>query len=101
MRDITRQVVFEWVKNEYCIVMDVTKCKFGLESDELIDVLNVKADEMLIDVLVEKTGFYRAYHMNKTKWISIFGDGTVEEETIKNLIADSYKNTSKKEKKQC
>lgn len=120
---MTRQEVFDWVKNEYGtdpeyqwakfpeyavlrnkdnkwygIIMDVPKRKFGINSDDLVDVLDVKADIMLIDVLVGQPGFYRAYHMNKTQWISIFLDGTVADETIKNLISDSYEKTGPKKK---
>jgi predicted DNA-binding protein (MmcQ/YjbR family) len=59
----------------------------------------VKADMMLIDLLINQPGFYRAYHMNKTQWISIFLDGTADDVTIKNLLADSYEKTSKKKKR--
>lgn len=48
----------------YGLLIDISKRKFGLDSDEIIDVLNIKADPFLIDVLIEKPGFYRAYHMN-------------------------------------
>lgn len=120
---MTRQDLLDWVKLEYGtepeyqwskfpgygvlrnrddkwygIIMDVPKTKFGLDSEEIVDVLNVKADPMMIDLLVGQPGFYRAYHMNKTQWISIFLDGSVGEETIKNMLAESYVKTSKKRK---
>ena len=83
----------------YGILMNVPKNKFGLESDEEVEVLNVKADMMLIDMLVKQPGFYRAYHMNKRRWISIFLDGSVSEAAIKDLLSDSYEMTRKKRKK--
>lgn len=117
---MTREDIFHWVKEEYGtepeyqwisfpqyavlrnktgkwygIVMDVPKNKFGIGSDDVIDVLNVKADKMLIDLLIHEPGFYRAYHMNKTQWVSIFLDGTVSDETIRDFLAESYKRTSK------
>lgn len=118
---MTRQELFDWVKSEYgtlpeyrwakfpryavlrngdnkwyAVIMDIPKNKFDIDSDEVVDVLNVKADMMLIDMLVEKPGYYRAYHMNKNQWMSIFLDGSVPDEAIKNLIAESYEKTSKK-----
>lgn len=83
----------------YGILMNVPKNKFGIDSADEVDVLNVKADEMLVDFLITQTGFYRAYHMNKNKWVSIFLDGSVEEEMIINLIAGSYYETGTKKKK--
>lgn len=121
---MTRQELFDWIKNEYgaepdypwvkypqyavfrnldskwfAIVMDVPKNKFGIDSTELVDVLNVKANTLLIDMLVEQPGYYRAYHMNKNQWISIFLDGTVSDDEIKDLINESYGLTGKKHKK--
>ena len=120
---MTRQELFDWVKSEYgtlpeyqwakfpryavlrngdnkwyAVIMDIPKNKFDIDSDEVVDVLNVKADMMLIDMLVGKPGYYRAYHMNKNQWISIFLDGSVPDEVIKNLIAESYEKTSKKKR---
>ena len=37
-----------------------------------------------------------AYHMNKTHWNSIILDGTVPNDEIKNMIADSYELTKSK-----
>ena len=120
---MTRQELFDWVKSEYgtlpeyqwtkfpryavlrnddnkwyAVIMDIPKNKFDIDSDEVVDVLNVKADMMLIDMLVKKPGYYRAYHMNKNQWMSIFLDGSVPDEAIKNLIAESYEKTSKKKR---
>ena len=36
--------------------------------------------------------------MNKNQWMSIFLDGSVPDEAIKNLIAESYEKTSKKKR---
>ncbi|MBQ0071113.1 MAG: MmcQ/YjbR family DNA-binding protein [Spirochaetales bacterium] len=80
----------------YGLVMDIPGRRLGLEDDEIVDVLNVKADPELIDMLVDNVGFFRAYHMSKTKWISILLDGTVPDETVKNLVADSYTLVHKK-----
>lgn len=80
----------------YGLVMTIPRRKLGLERDDVVDVLNVKADPELIDMMVDNIGFFRAYHMSKTKWMSILLDGTVPAETIRSLIADSYNLTHRK-----
>lgn len=120
---MTREDLFEWVRGEYgveperkwrkfpnfavlrrgerwfAIVMDVPKNKFGLDDDEVVDVINVKADSETIEILVEREGFYRAYHMNKRHWISVFLDGSVDDDRIKALIDRSVELTAQKKKR--
>ena len=61
----------------FALVMRVSKSKFGIKSDNAVDILNLKSDPILIGSLRLKEGFFPAYHMNKEKWITIFLDGTV------------------------
>lgn len=85
----------------YAAVLDVRKCKLGLQGDEIVDIIDVKCDPVLIGSLIEKDGYFRAYHMNKEKWLTIILDGTVPYEEIFGLIDLSYELTEvkKKEKK--
>ena len=83
----------------YGIVMNVPKSKFGFGSEDSVDVLNVKADLFLIDALIAEPGFFRGYHMNKNQWLSIFLDGSVPEETVRRLLAESYERTQKRKRK--
>lgn len=83
----------------YAVIMPVPKNKFGIESDDIVDVLNVKAEMLMVDTLISQPGFYRAYHMNKNQWISIFLDGSVPDEMIKSLVFESYVKTGTKNKK--
>lgn len=117
-----RQQLFEWVKQQYDtepenpwndwnavlrhkennkwygLIMEVSLDKFGLNSEAMVDVLNVKCDPILIGSLRTQPGFFPAYHMNKDKWISILLDGSAPEDEIKNLLALSYELTGKKKK---
>lgn len=74
----------------YGLIMDIPKNKLGINSDEVIDAINVKCDPMMIDSLRTSDGFYSAYHMNKRNWITIALDGTVPGEDIINLLKLSY-----------
>ncbi len=74
----------------FALVMDIPRNKLGLAGSEDIDVLNVKCDPILIGSLRGEKGFYPAYHMSKTTWISISLDGSVEDEKIKWLLDMSF-----------
>lgn len=80
----------------FAIIMRVSGTKLGLESDENIDVMNVKCDNILIGSLLGQSGFFSAYHMNKSHWISIALDGSAEEETVKWLVDMSFSATAEK-----
>ena len=80
-------------KKWYGIIMDIKKNRLGIESEEMIDILNLKCDPVLISSLLDNKGFYPAYHMNKYHWISIALDNSVDLDEIKRLIKLSYQLT--------
>ncbi|MBE6584441.1 MAG: MmcQ/YjbR family DNA-binding protein [Ruminococcaceae bacterium] len=55
----------------YAIVMKVSRCKFGLDSDEVIDVVNLKLPTEMFGSFGSPDGVYPAYHMNKLHWVSV------------------------------
>ena len=55
----------------YAIVMRVSRCKFGFDSDEVIDVVNLKLPIEMFGSFGAADGVYPAYHMNKLHWISV------------------------------
>ena len=55
----------------YAIVMRVSRRKFGIDSDEVIDVVNLKLPSEMFGSFGEADGVYPAYHMNKLHWISV------------------------------
>ena len=55
----------------YAIVMRVSRRKFGFDSDELIDVANLKLPTEMFGSFGAADGVYPAYHMNKLHWISV------------------------------
>lgn len=74
--------------------MDVPKNKLGLQGTDKMDVVNFKSDADLIWALKGEAGFFPAYHMSKTNWITVALDGTVPAERIKKLLAMSYEATA-------
>ena len=55
----------------YAVVMKVSRCKFGFDSDEVIDVVNLKLPIEMFGSFGAVDGVYPAYHMNKLHWISV------------------------------
>lgn len=86
-------------KKWYGLIMPVSRRRLGLRGDGYVDILNVKLDPMLIEVLRGQEGFLPAYHMNKVSWISICLDGSVKLETVLDLIHQSFLGTASKRRK--
>ena len=65
--------VFRHTNNRkwYAIVMRVSRRKFGFDSDEVIDVVNLKLPTEMFGSFGAADGVYPAYHMNKLHWISV------------------------------
>lgn len=55
----------------YAIVMKVSRRKFQIDSDEVIDVVNLKLPLDMYGSFGASDGVYPAYHMNKLHWISV------------------------------
>lgn len=79
----------------YGIIMSVDKSKLDKTKSGLVEIMNLKLDDM-VESLLEYPGYYQAYHMNKKSWITIILDNTINDEIIKTLIIDSYNNVNKK-----
>lgn len=81
-------------KKWYGLVMSVSRKTLGLDGDGSIDILNVKCDPQLIGSLIMKNGYLPAYHMNKTHWISILLDGSVDSDEAAMLLDESFELTA-------
>ncbi len=75
-------------KKWFGIVMSIDKSKLGL-SEGLADVMNVKVDN-LVDDLVNNKSIFKAYHMNKKSWITIILDDSLKDDEIIKYIDISY-----------
>jgi predicted DNA-binding protein (MmcQ/YjbR family) len=80
-------------KKWFALIMDVSSDKLNLQPTETVDILNIKCDSDLIGVLLGEKGFLPAYHMNKTHWISIILDDSVDLKRILSLLNLSFELT--------
>ena len=86
-------------KKWFGIIMKVKRSTLGIEGEGTVDVMNVKCDPLLVDILVQRENFLRAYHMNKRLWVSILIDSDTDFGEICGLIEQSFQLTDKKPKK--
>ena len=77
----------------YGALMTITKSKLKLDSNELVDIIDLRCNQINIK---EKVNIYPGYHMNKNNWITIILDESISIEEIYNLIDISNSLSSKK-----
>ena len=76
----------------FALLMRVSRRKFGFDSDEVIDVVNLKLPVEMFGSFGKGDGVYPAYHMNKLHWISVLLPDAADE-TIAFLTGVSYEAT--------
>ena len=83
---------FRHKKNEkwFALLLDINASKLGLQSDEMIDILNLKCRPDLAMVLVDDEQIFKAYHMNKKHWISVNLNSKISQKTVFDLIDESF-----------
>lgn len=73
----------------YGAILTVSQSKLRLEGNVKIRVLNLKAAPSDVEKLLDRPGFFPAYHMNKKHWFSVLTDGTVSYEELCSLTDTS------------
>ncbi len=81
----------------YAIAMRVSRRKFGFDSNEVIDVVNLKLPTEMFGSFGAADGVYPAYHMNKLHWISVLLPDAPDD-AVQFLVDVSYVSTKLKKK---
>ena len=74
----------------YALIATLEKNKLIGDSNEIIDILNLRCDKSVIDSVIDNINIFPGYHMNKKSWISINLCGNISLEDVYNLIDKSY-----------
>jgi predicted DNA-binding protein (MmcQ/YjbR family) len=82
----------------YAIMMRVSRRKFGLDSDEVVDVVNLKLPLEMFGSFGAADGVYPAYHMNKLHWISVLLPDAADD-LVEFLVNASYEATREKKRR--
>ena len=95
----SQTAVFRHTDNRkwYAIVMRVSRRKFGFDSDEVIDVVNLKLPTEMFGSFGVTDGVHPAYHMNKLHWISVLLPDAPED-AVSFLTNASFEATRSKRK---
>ena len=92
-------VTFRHADNQkwFALIMNITRDKLGLPGHEAVDILNVKAADLLLaDLLVQQDGYFRGYPISRGNWISILLDGSVPLPDVVRWVDESYLATASK-----
>ena len=82
----------------YALVMRVSRRKFGFDSDEVIDIVNLKLPTEMFGSFGATDGVYPAYHMNKLHWISVLLPDAPDD-IVQFLVNVSFEATKDKRKR--
>ena len=85
-------------KKWYAIALRVSRRKFGFDSDEVIDVVNLKLPTEMFGSFGAADGVYPAYHMNKLHWISVLLP-EAPDDVVQFLVNVSFEATKGKRKR--
>lgn len=72
----------------YGVLMKISERKLGIDSDKIIDVLDLRCGKE--EQIIDNNKIFPGYHMNKQSWISIKLDGTMKMQEIYERIDISY-----------
>lgn len=93
-----RNAIFRRADNAkwYAAILTVAKNKLGLIGDEVIEIIDLRADPAQITSIIDGEKYFPGYHMNKKYWLTICLDGSVAAEEIYSRIDNSYLLAQKK-----
>lgn len=74
----------------YAALLTVAKSKLGLDSDDIVTVIDLREKPEIVEKLVDGKKCLPGYHMNKKNWYTIILDGTVSDTEIIERIKASY-----------
>ncbi|MBQ8685182.1 MAG: MmcQ/YjbR family DNA-binding protein [Clostridia bacterium] len=74
----------------YMAILTVSRRKLGLDSDEAVEILDLRVSPEELPSTVDDKRYFLGYHMNKKHWFTVCLDGSVPLEEIYRRIDKSY-----------
>lgn len=71
-------------------LLSVQGSKIGLKTDEIVELVDLRAPFTQVPNLLKQPNIYPAYHMNKKHWITLILDGSTPINEIYKFIDQSY-----------
>lgn len=77
-------------KKWYGAILTVSRRKLGLDSDEVVEIIDFRLEKGEIDSVIDQKRYFPGWHMNKKSWCTVILDGSVDIQEIYNHIDKSY-----------
>ena len=77
----------------YAVIMEISERKLNLDSDNIIEVIDLRGREL--ENFIDGEKYFPGYHMNKKSWYTIRLDGSVTFEEICKRLDESYQLATK------
>lgn len=74
----------------YAAILTVKRDRLGFDSDEIVEVIDLRAQKEDVSELIKQDNIYPGWHMNKKSWITIILDGSMPFKDIQKYIDSSY-----------
>lgn len=74
----------------FAVLLTVPRRKLGLDSDEIVEIADLRTRPENIPKLIDGKKFFPGWHMNKKHWFTIVLDGSVSFEEICKRIGESW-----------
>ncbi len=74
----------------YGAILTVSKRKLGIDSDEKVEIIDLRAIPATLETLIDHKHYFPGWHMNKKNWYTIVLDGSVSLEELCQRIDQSY-----------
>jgi len=75
----------------FAIILTVDRSKLCLDGHGNVEIIDLKAFPADVETRLADPRFFKAYHMNKIHWFTVCLDGSVPDETLFALIAESWR----------
>ena len=74
----------------YAVILTVPYCKFGIEREGTIEVIDMRMEPCELERTVDGKTFFRGWHMNKKHWVTMLLDGSAPFDEIIRRLDNSY-----------
>lgn len=78
-------------KKWYAALLIIPKSKLGLDSEELVEIIDLRILPEQVDALVDGERYFPGFHMNKRHWYTVILDGSVPLGELCALVEESYR----------
>lgn len=77
-------------KKWYGAILTVQRKKLGLDSDEVVEIIDLRLQPELMQELISIKNYYPGWHMNKKSWYTMILDDSIPDKELCQRVLESY-----------